>query len=571
MIAQLASLIYSSRLVGWLALFVYLSVATLTWYTWHAASEWRRSATLLAGRRADHAADLLVSSMARDMRGAQGSVLSSPQARLLRLAPPHETRHLIASAFARYPYPELFFGWRGIPTPQETVFFSRNTRRPAWISRPVGSRSFPVIVTYEPVVAGRLIDRVMVDARRNLDFSFFDLTIEGTPYQVVSHVFRSSPAGAAAAEPVGVLGFLVNMEWARTHYFLELVQQVERVVGADAGLTLGVLDAGGAPVVRAQPHTHGGPIRQRVFSLAFFDPLLAVVSPSTDLLVESWRVEVTAGNDPALRAANRGARQTLIIATVAAVVLALGLIQTTRAAREHARLAQMRSDFVSAVTHELKTPIAAIRALGHTLISGRLPDAARSREYAELVVEEAKRLTRLVDNLLAYAQITDTTQAYAFAPLAVEDLVRQSLGEYARKLEGFDVRVGLPADLPPVRADPTAIGLMLDNLLDNAIRYSTGARRIKIGARHEGRTLTLEITDKGIGIPSNEVGRVTRKGFRGRGSELGGSGLGLAIVQRIVDDHGGRLAITSATGKGTSIFVTLPVADDDHDETHSPG
>jgi signal transduction histidine kinase len=419
-------------------------------------------------------------------------------------------------------------------------------------------------------VASRLIGRIMVDVRRNLDFSFFDLTIEGTPYQVVSHVFRSSSTGAAAPEPVGVLGFLVNMEWARTHYFLELVQQVERVVGADTGLALGVLDAGGEPVVRAQPHTHG-PVRRRAFSLTFFDPLLAAVDPSTDLSVESWRVEVTAGNYPALRAANQGARQTLIIATVAAVVLALGLIETTRAAREHARLAQMRSDFVSAVTHELKTPIAAIRALGQTLISGRLPDAARSREYAELVVEEAKRLTRLVDNLLAYAQITDTTQAYAFAPLAVEDLVRQSLGEYARKLEGFDVRVGLPADLPLVRADRTAIGLMLDNLLDNAIRYSAGARRIRIGARHAGRTLTLEITDKGIGIPTSEVGRVTRKGFRGRDSELGGSGLGLAIVQRIVDDHGGRLAITSATGKGTSIFVTLPVADDDHDETHSPG
>jgi signal transduction histidine kinase len=121
----------------------------------------------------------------------------------------------------------------------------------------------------------------------------------------------------------------------------------------------------------------------------------------------------------------------------------------------------------------------------------------------------------------------------------------------------------MPADLPAVRADRTAIGMALDNLLDNAIRYSGPARHLSIRARRErDRRLALEVADRGEGIPADQIEQVTRRFFRGRRSEIGGSGLGLAIVSRIVADHGGEMSIESRSGAGTTVRLSLPIAEE---------
>jgi signal transduction histidine kinase len=243
-----------------------------------------------------------------------------------------------------------------------------------------------------------------------------------------------------------------------------------------------------------------------------------------------------------------------------ALALTVGLVLSVQAGRASARLADMRSDFVSAVTHELKTPIANMRAISETLASPR-STLEMSREYGRMGIREAMRLTRLVDNLLAYARITEVADAYCFEPVALETIVDRSLQEFAPLLTdgGFELHVDLPEELPRVRADRTALGLMLNNLVDNAIRYSKDRRSLTIVARQRGASVILEVRDQGIGIPEGEIGRVTRKFFRGRNAIAGGSGLGLAIVDRIVADHSGSLEIQSVVGTGTTVVVTLPV------------
>jgi signal transduction histidine kinase len=145
--------------------------------------------------------------------------------------------------------------------------------------------------------------------------------------------------------------------------------------------------------------------------------------------------------------------------------------------------------------------------------------------------------------------------------VALASVVQRSLQEFASALQRdrFEVTVDVPEDLPRVHADPTALGLMLNNLIDNAIRYSKDARAIAITARADSGNATLTVSDRGVGIPADELERVTRKFFRGRGSVAGGSGLGLAIVDRIVSDHRGRLAIRSTEGQGTTVSVTIPL------------
>jgi signal transduction histidine kinase len=179
-------------------------------------------------------------------------------------------------------------------------------------------------------------------------------------------------------------------------------------------------------------------------------------------------------------------------------------------------------------------------------------------------MQEAKRLTRLVDNLLAYARVTDVTDVYSFEPVAPAELVDDVLQNFRHQLSerGFTVELDIPVDVPLVKADRTAMMLTLDNLVDNAIRYSPDRQFIRISARRDGANVVIEVQDHGTGISRQELSTVRRKFARGRLAGAGGSGLGLAIVSRIVADHKGTFVLDSEPGTGTKAKVYLPIAGD---------
>src|SRR5262249_1819694 len=177
------------------------------------------------------------------------------------------------------------------------------------------------------------------------------------------------------------------------------------------------------------------PYAHRSFPLMFFDPLAIALDPTHDLKRESWSVEVSAGADPTIQAVNRGANQSLAIATASSVLLCISLILVASTLRARAELVEMRAELVSAVTHELKTPLTSIRAASETLASGWLASGDALRDYAAILVEASKRLTRLVENLLAYARVTDATDVYAREPLEVREIVDESLRDFFAQLE----------------------------------------------------------------------------------------------------------------------------------------
>jgi len=553
-------------LAGWMAAGVCASVALLTWFGYHAIREWQRSSTLLVERRADAAADLLVTALTRDMHAVQKSVLASPDWDAFTLDPPSDVGNMIASAFARYPYPESFFAARGATSAGSVIFFTRSNRQPVWAPDEEAPNRFPVTTSTVPMVAEAIMERIAADASYGRRFSIFQLPLSGQPHQVIVRLlyhdqFRENLEG--------IFGFTVDMQWVRLHYFPELTSQVARIGGTGSGLALSVLDAAGNGVAQTTVSNHKGPTSRRTFPMMFFDPLLVVLDPPGDLPWDQWAVQVSAAADPTLEAAIRGADRTLIVAAFAAAALAFGLVLTARAVRASASLAEMRSEFVATVTHELKAPIATIRAVGDSLASGRVSETGDQRQYAGLVVQEAKRLTRLVDNLLAMSRITDVADVYSFEPLGLDALAETVAAQFRQQLlsAGFETVLDIPADLPAVRADRTAMTLLLENLIDNAIRYSPVNRWLRISAHQDDEgMIVLEVADHGRGIPRDEIGQVTRKFVRGRHAGSGGSGLGLAIVKRIVADHGGRLAIHSVVDSGTIISVSLPVFEDDDEE-----
>lgn len=553
---SILALFAGRRLSAWLAAAACVSATALVWIGYRAVIEWEQAAAQVAARRAEAAVDLLVAALARDMRGAQQVILTSADRDGATIGTGIDLWRPISSALARYPYPETFFAWRSSPAPADVSFYSRPERRPPWLAKDGSGRMSPIVVSHEPAMATRLLERVDKDCVQSRRFSVFDIELGGKPYQIVALV---SYADTLREHPAAVLGFMVNLEWIHAQYFKDITSQVTRMESAEGGVTFSILDDGNQPIAGADVPAGSAVVGRRAFPLAFFDPLIVSVDPPADLHIAQWTAVANAAGDPTLNAAERGARWALGVAAVMALGLAVGLWLSLQAGRASASLAEMRSDFVSAVTHELKTPIANMRAIHETLAAGRIT-METSREYAQMGIREANRLARLVDNLLAYARITDVTHAYTFEEVALESIVDRSIKEFASNLAHgqFDVHVEIPERLPPVKGDPTALNLMLNNLLDNAIRYSKGSRHLTIAGRATDGRVTLEVTDKGIGIPADELERVTRKFWRGRGSPSGGSGLGLAIVERIVNDHRGTLDIRSTVGAGTSVVVTLP-------------
>jgi signal transduction histidine kinase len=467
---------------------------------------------------------------------------------------------MVASTFARYPYPESFFVWQSDATARGILFLNRSDRRPAWMDPQVTRNKFPVVVESQPTVGRQLIDRIMQDAAKGYRLSAFDQQLGGAAYQVVAYI---SYTDVFRERVTWITGFTVNIAWVREHYFAELIRQVASTGGEAGGeLSAAVTDDQGARVVGSPVLDRGLLTQRRQFPLMFFDPALIALHLPSDLPPLRWTIEVSAADDPTLAQAVRGFNQTLLISAIAALSLVAGLLLTARAERTSAKLAELRSDFVSTVTHELKTPIATIRAAAETLAQGRLRGLGAVGEYGRLIVVEAKRLTRLVENLLAHARITDIADVYDFEPIDLAALFENIHQEFRMQLSdlGFDVSLTLPPSLPRVMGDELSLRLLFDNLIDNAIRYSDTRRWIHVTAHADNQSVRVDISDRGIGIAPDEVAMVTRKFVRGRHAPRGGSGLGLAIASRVAADHRGTLTLHSIVGEGTTASVRLPVA-----------
>jgi signal transduction histidine kinase len=530
------------------------AVLALSWYGYRAVSEWRQSTAALIERRAQDDADRLVIALTRDMRGAQSLVLANRDSGDYATQSLADFSHEVASAFTRYLYPESFFGWK--QADGELVFFNRANRTPPWTPEAINARRYPVVVARPSLTAQPILARIQEYARNRVDYARFGTQLGGVPYEIVARLQYSDVYHERLDS---IAGFTVNLAWVRERYFSELVSEVSRIRESGTALEYAVVDDGGNAVIGAI-HTDVAAVRE--FPLQFFDPASTELD-NEDTVPPIWTVRVSAAGDPMLGWATTGEETTLLAITATALGLAISFLLTAHSVRARGSLAAMRAEFVSIATHELRTPLATIHAASETMVRGRL-SSSRLTEYTHLLLQESKRLTRLVDNLLAYARIIDVKDLYQFERLAPAELIEDSLNGFQRQLaEGrFEVTTEIPHDLPLVRGDRTALRLALDNLIDNAMRYSDTARDLHVSARWSGGRVVIEVSDRGSGIPPDEIEMVKRRFVRGRRTGTHGSGLGLAIVMRVAADHGGRFELESRVGAGTRASLEVPIYGD---------
>ncbi|MFQ5348602.1 MAG: sensor histidine kinase [Rhodothalassiaceae bacterium] len=229
---------------------------------------------------------------------------------------------------------------------------------------------------------------------------------------------------------------------------------------------------------------------------------------------------------------------------------------------------RMRVEFVANASHELRTPLSALIGFIETLRGPAKDDAAARERFLAIMDAEARRMARLIEDLLTLSRIERDVHLRPEGRVALRPLceaVVRTLEPMARARD-MTVTLDLPADLPPLRGDPDQLTQVVQNLLANALKYATAATTVTVRARAEpdGRSLRLEVGDEGPGIAPAHLPRLTERFYRvdtARSREAGGTGLGLAIVKHVVARHGGRLEIASAPGEGTTVRVTLPAAD----------
>jgi len=229
------------------------------------------------------------------------------------------------------------------------------------------------------------------------------------------------------------------------------------------------------------------------------------------------------------------------------------------------RAQQMRVDFVANVSHELRTPLASLGGFIETL-QGPAKDDARARErFLGIMADQARRMGRLVDDLLSLSRIEmeehNPPSGWVEIGPAVASVVTLLQGMAAERQ--VTVEAGLPEGLPPVTGDADQVGQVLRNLIENAIMYGRNGGSVRITAQPEGPMLAVTVSDDGDGIPREHLHRLTERFYRmdaARSRRAGGTGLGLAIVKHIVNRHRGRLRIESTPGQGSHFTTVWPVA-----------
>ena len=246
------------------------------------------------------------------------------------------------------------------------------------------------------------------------------------------------------------------------------------------------------------------------------------------------------------------------------VVLAFGAFLIVRTIGHELEILKIKSDFVSSVSHEFKTPLTSIRALMERLVDGKVRDGAKMDQYFSIIAQDTDKLTRLVNNLLDFSKIEEGKKKYDFTDTDIVRIATEHVQGFKdeQALGGPDIRLEIAGEIPNIRADADALSRALANLLSNAVKFTPAGKTIRVGLSSNTGSVILEVEDEGIGIHPDEVGKVFEKFFQGRNAlakSTRGTGLGLTLVKHVVEAHGGRILVESRLGLGSKFSLIFPI------------
>lgn len=237
--------------------------------------------------------------------------------------------------------------------------------------------------------------------------------------------------------------------------------------------------------------------------------------------------------------------------------------------RRAERLAAQQMEFVAGVSHELRTPLAVICSAAENLADGVIDNRDQIKRYGGLIRDEGRRLTGMVEQVLEFAGAQSGRKTYELRPTDLNYVIEDAVAACHLQLVegGFELEKNVPADLPMVNADAAALSRAIQNLLNNAMKYSGDSRWIGLSAESvktdNGEEVQIKVSDRGLGIAPSELSHIFEPFYRGKevvASQIHGNGLGLSLVKHIVGEHQGRVLVSSNAGQGSQFTLLLPIA-----------
>lgn len=223
---------------------------------------------------------------------------------------------------------------------------------------------------------------------------------------------------------------------------------------------------------------------------------------------------------------------------------------------------QMRQEFFSNVSHELKTPITSIQGFAELLESNMVTDEATKKEFLSRIKKETRSMTNLIDDILMISKLESKQHEVAFAPLRIKPLIEDIISSLSSVAQLQGISMTLDCEDITYYANAQQIHQLVNNLMSNAVKYNRENGRVQVTVKQEANNLLIAVADTGIGIPKASQGRVFERFYRvdkGRSKKMGGTGLGLSIVKHIVQFYNGSISLESQVNVGTTITVRLPI------------
>lgn len=459
-------------------------------------------------------------------------------------------------------YVDRYFLWsrRMKPPPSDQVLFYQSAGRAAQdgevsFGDPIVKDGQAIGSLYRSPALGRLVwTRAHEFLPLKRSFAIVDERFENRQLQVLIHYLWNDEQRDHLAM---IIGYTVDFTQLRNAAMQSMVDAASvGIVGANAQpLRVAILDDAGQVVVgeapRADRPSASLPL-DMMFMARAMEPFRV---PGTKM--PTWTLAVTsdaAGPDAA------GAGYWLF-ASVTLLIL-VGLACAVVLDRQRQRLANMQSEFVAHVSHQLKTPLALLSGAAETLGRGRLTSPEKVREYAGMVQAQASRLSALVDQAIIFSAVGVEGRGLHFEVVDVSGLVRDVVDGFKRGApEELAVRFSAEAEVPLVKADPSALEQVVWNLFENAMKYGGEDNVVEAGVSSNNGHVIIAVRDRGEGITSTDLPRIFDQFYRGKTSrQRRGFGLGLAYVQKVVVAHGGHISVKSEPGHGSEFRVSLPAA-----------
>ena len=290
-----------------------------------------------------------------------------------------------------------------------------------------------------------------------------------------------------------------------------------------------------------------------------------LVAENFNQLFVSWQVALFDRSGKSIEQLTRNERVLyLVLFTGIIFIMIIGIVFMVRAVIHESEVSRMKSEFVSNVSHELKTPLALIRMFGETLDEGIVTDEKKRREFYSIIRKESERLSHLINNVLDFSRMDTGAKEYYFEESDLVKVVKSSLEAYKFHIRenGFEIESELPDEAVMLKIDKDAISQALLNLFSNAVKYSGERKYIKVEVCRNSSLALISVADQGVGIPKEERKKIFEKFYRvqaAKGEEKGGSGLGLTLVKHIVEAHGGTIEVESVVGEGSKFTLRIPL------------